>query len=190
MKLIAGLGNPGKKYEKTRHNLGFMVVDKLAQDLNAGFKIESKFKSDICETEYNEDKIILAKPLTYMNNSGQAASLISGYFNILPSDIWVIHDDVDFPLGIIKIKFGGVSAGHNGVESVIESLGTEKFWRFRMGIGRTTQVQSYEVEDYVLQEFRPEEGKEVQKVIKKGAEAFRFALDRGMDAAMNQYNSQ
>ena len=198
MKLIVGLGNPGKKYEKTRHNLGFMVADELIQNLNLKFRIETKFKAEVLEMEYGGEKIILAKPLTFMNNSGQAVSLISKYFNIQTSDIWVIHDDVDFPLGVIKIKFGGASAGHHGVESIIESIGTEEFWRFRMGIGRPEKISNFKfqisndknVEDYVLEEFRSEERELIQEVIKRGVEAIKTGLDEGMDVAMNKYNTR
>src|SRR3989344_1447987 len=152
MKLIVGLGNFGEKYEKTRHNLGFMVLDKFFKDFEkvdkSIWKDNKKFKSDIAKLEWSFssaqdkhgkrlEKVILAKPKTYVNNSGLAVSLISEYLHIPVSDIWIIHDEIDLPLGSMRIRFGGSAGGHKGIGSIIKSLGTEKFWRFRMGIGQS-----------------------------------------------------
>ena len=176
MKLIVGLGNPGSKYENTRHNLGFMVVERFLKNYEPVSKTEweddKKFKSETTEIIWQprhgeEEKIILAKPRTYMNNSGLAVNLASSYYKIPTTEIWVIHDDVDLSFGSMKIRFGGASAGHHGVESVMEALGTDKFWRFRMGIGvkngklRVENSMLKNVEDFVLGEFG---GKEKGKI--------------------------
>lgn len=187
MKLIVGLGNHGKEYEKTRHNLGFMVVNRLASSaerLASSWKKEEKFKAEILRVNY---KLILAKPLTYMNNSGVAVSLLATFYKIQTTNVWVIHDDVDLPLGLIKIKFGGRSAGHKGVQSIIDVLGTEKFWRFRIGIKPNSELDA---EEFVLKNFTPEEQEEVVKVIKKGVEAIETSFKEGIDRAMNRFNTK
>ncbi len=205
MKLIVGLGNPGTKYEKTRHNIGFMVVERFLKDFepvrNTFWENSTKFKSDIIWIEWQPyygalEKVILAKPKTYMNNSGLAVSLISQYLNILVSDIWIVHDDIDLPLGAMKIRFGGGSAGHKGVESVMEKLGTDKFWRFRMGIGSRNEKSKIkneklrDVDDFVLGEFRgPERGK-VRELIKRGVKGIEMGLESGLEAAMNRLNTK
>src|SRR3989304_8522939 len=144
MKLIVGLGNPGEKYESTRHNLGFMVLDQFLKDsepVNKSYWAkEEKLKSDVYIFNYQPkegkaEKVILAKPFTYMNNSGMAVSLIAKYYKIVTSDIWIVHDELDLPLGMMKIRFGGGTAGHRGIESILLVFKTDKFWRFRMGIG-------------------------------------------------------
>ena len=205
MKLIVGLGNPGEKYEKTRHNLGFMVLDQFLKDFesaNGAVWMENKkLKSDIVQIEWqpkhgNLEKVILAKPKTYMNNSGMAVSLISKFYKIDTSDIWIVNDELDLPLGSMKIRFGGASAGHNGVGSVIEALGTDKFWRIRLGIGKERLVEKLakhnykNAQDYILGSFSgPEKGK-VRELIKHGAKAISMALEEGMEASMNRFNTK
>lgn len=141
MKLIVGLGNPGEKYENTRHNLGFLVLDHLLKDLGTS-KIEwdssNKLKSDIALFTLHKEKVILAKPQTYMNNSGMAVQLLKDFYKVEPEDLWIVYDELDLPLGSIKIRFGGAAAGHHGVESIMEAIGTDKFWRYRLGISATT----------------------------------------------------
>ena len=205
MKLIVGLGNPGIKYEKARHNLGFMVIEKFLKNFepirSTFWENSAKFKSDIAQIEWQPhhgdlEKVILSKPKTYMNNSGLAVSLISQYFNIPASEIWIIHDDIDLPLGFMKIRFGGGSAGHKGVESVMEKLGTDKFWRFRMGIGDNSskfKIQSSklrDVDDYVLGEFRGSEKGKVRELIKRGVKGIEMGLEEGLEAAMNRFNTK
>lgn len=210
MKLIVGLGNPGAKYEKTRHNLGFMVVERFLKDFEPVQKTvwenNEKFKSDIARVDWQPKKgllesIILAKPKTYMNNSGLAVSLISQYLNISISDIWVIYDDIDLPLGSMKIRFGGAAAGHHGVESIIEQLKTDKFWRFRMGTGQLSakfKVKSSKferreiknVDDYVLGGFKGSEWGKVRELIKRGSKALQMALEEGLEKAMNRFNTK
>lgn len=205
MKLIVGLGNPGERYERTRHNLGFMVVEKFLKDFEpvsqTVWRNEPKFKSDIAEITWQKssggsEKIILTKPKTYMNGSGLAVSLISKYLNILVSNIWIVHDDIDLPLGSMKIRFGGASAGHKGVESIINALKTDKFWRFRMGIGKQYQKSNIKdqkfrnVDDLVLSGFKGNERGKVKNLIKRGSKAIQMALEEGIEAAQSRYNSK
>ena len=205
MKLIIGLGNPGVKYERTRHNIGFMVVEKFLKDFepvkDTVWADEKKFKSDIAEINWQprhgkEEKVILVKPKTYMNNSGLAIQLLTTYYKLLTTDIWIVHDDIDLPLGAMKIRFGGGTAGHRGIESVMERLGTDKFWRFRLGIGAQNGKWKMEngklrsVDDYVLGEFRgPQRGK-VRELIKRGVKAIEMGLEVGLEAAMNRFNTK
>ncbi|MFH1173111.1 MAG: aminoacyl-tRNA hydrolase [bacterium] len=136
MKLIVGLGNPDKKYFKTRHNAGFLVLDLLQKELPAfsAWTENQKFQSLIATGRINNEKIILAKPLTYMNNSGQAVRVLVDYYQIKPEDIYLVHDDIDISLGQLKIKKTGSAAGHKGIQSVIDQLKTSDFTRLRVGI--------------------------------------------------------
>ncbi len=210
MKLIVGLGNPGAKYEKTRHNLGFMVVERFLKDYESVGKTvwdnSVKFKSDIAEFEWKPkhgvlEKIILVKPKTYMNNSGMALRLLTSYYKLLTIDVWIIHDDIDLPLGSMKIRLGGASAGHKGVTSIMESLETDKFWRFRLGIkddrletGNREIGEKHQklknVEDFVLGKFVGGEWGKARELIKRGAAAIEMALEDGMEAAMNRFNTK
>ncbi|RJQ38168.1 aminoacyl-tRNA hydrolase [Candidatus Microgenomates bacterium] len=200
MRLIVGLGNFGEKHEKTRHNLGFRVLDKLASSverLASSWKREERFKSEIGKLTGD---ILVAKPLTYMNNSGLAVSLISNFYKIKPEDVWIIHDDIDLDMGHIKIRLGGGSAGHKGVESIMETLGTDKFWRFRLGIGKHVErlegdkklkkEKLKNVEDYVLGEFTKDESGRVNDLIGRGAKAIEFAIKNGLEKAMNKFNAK
>jgi peptidyl-tRNA hydrolase len=203
MKLIVGLGNPGTKHEKTRHNLGFTIVDAFLKDFSIStqnsWREEKKFQAEIAEIDWQPkkgraEKVILAKPLTYMNGSGSAVFLISKFYKISPEDIWVIHDEIDLPLGGMKIRFAGASAGHKGVESIIESLGTDRFWRFRIGIG--TQHEKVHdrkikaIDNYVLGEFSESEKGKAREIIKKSMKAIEDALEKGLEKAMNRFNTK
>lgn len=210
MKLIVGLGNPGVKYEETRHNLGFMVVERFLKDFEPVQKTvwenNEKFKSDIVRLDWQPrhsrmEKVILVKPKTYMNNSGLVVKLVTSYWRLEPSDIWAIYDDIDLPLGSMKIRFGGAAAGHHGVESIIEQLKTDKFWRFRMGTGQLSakfKVESSRferkklknVEDYVLGGFKGSEWGKARELIKRGSKALQMALEEGLETAMNRYNTK
>lgn len=202
MRLIVGLGNPGEKYEKTRHNLGFMIAEHFLKDFesakNTSWENSSKFKSDIAQINWQSkhgtlEKLILVKPKTYMNNSGLAVKILADFYRISPDYIWVIHDDIDLPLGAMKIRFGGASAGHHGVESMMEHLGTDKFWRFRMGVGEKRELNDSRmknVDDFVLGTFSAAEKGKLKDLIKRGANAIEDALEDGMDAAMNRFNTK
>lgn len=159
MKLVAGLGNPGGKYEKTRHNAGFWWLDLLAKTLRATFRRESRFQGAVAKANAGSDDIWLLKPETFMNHSGQALAALAGYYKIAPRDILVAHDELDLPPGGVKLKFGGGLSGHNGLKSIAANLGTQDFWRLRIGIGhpRDQAAAEREVIDYVLHAPRLEE---------------------------------
>ena len=205
MKLIVGLGNPGEKYLATRHNLGFMVVDQFLKDFmpvqTTSWQDDKKLKSDVAKLEWKPktgklESTILVKPKTFMNNSGMAVGLISVFYKINPADIWIVYDELDLPLGHMKIRLGGAAAGHCGVESIIEQLGTDAFWRFRMGIGMAQNhdtVAKHKVinaEDYVLGGFIGKDRSEIKKLIKHGSDALQTALEKGLPSAMNRFNTK
>jgi PTH1 family peptidyl-tRNA hydrolase len=199
MRLIVGLGNPGLKYLNTRHNLGFLVLETLARKWKVSFRVRKKFASLVFFNP--QKKIILAKPQLFMNESGIAVRRIAGFYKIQSEDVWVIHDDLDLPLGRLKIIKARGAAGHKGVFSVINQLGTIDFVRFRLGIAhphagraqkggkKVTKFDSQEeTEDFVLSLFEDQEKDEVKRLIKKTIKAIELALEKGLDRAMNQYN--
>lgn len=204
MKLIVGLGNPGVKYESTRHNVGFMVIEHLLKDLapvnKSNWDKNEKLKSEVYIFDYQPktgegEKVILVKPLTYMNNSGMAVSLVSKFYKVKPSDIWIVHDELDLPLGSMKIRLGGSGAGNHGVESVIGSLGTDKFYRFRMGIGLSREHKEMakhkvNAQDYVLTNFHGAEKSKARALVKRGSKALVGALEKGIESAQNQFNTK
>jgi PTH1 family peptidyl-tRNA hydrolase len=203
MKLIVGLGNPGKQYEKTRHNVGFMAIEQFLKDFNQTkdtvWTDTPKFKADITEITWQSqknhanggvEKVFLIKPKTFMNNSGMSVKLLSDFYKILPEDIWILHDDVDFPIGSMRIRFGGASAGHRGVMSIIEEIGTDKFWRFRLGIGRPGESQHSGVEHYVLDMLSHQDHAKVREMLKHTVKALMMALEQDLHAAMNKYNTK
>ena len=199
MKLIVGLGNPGEKYENTRHNLGFLVLDHLLKDLGTS-KIEwdhpTKLKSDIAMFTIKEEKALLAKPQTFMNNSGMAVQLLKDFYKVEPEDLWIVYDELDLPVGSMKIRFGGAAAGHHGVESIMEAIGTDKFWRFRLGIGAThdkSEVGKHDfknAKEYVLDTFRSNEVGKARELVKHASEALQSAMEKGMETAMNRFNTK
>jgi PTH1 family peptidyl-tRNA hydrolase len=185
MKIIVGLGNPGKKYENTRHNVGFLALDRLAEkkEISAvGEKLEfiknKKFNSIVASTENKGEKVILVKPETYMNSSGEAVLKIMQYYKADISDLIVIYDDVDIPLGQIRLRLEGSSAGHNGMQSIIDLLGTDQFIRVRIGISDESKnmqeidekENQIDTKDYVLSQFSDREIKMVDKVTDEAAE--------------------
>lgn len=157
MKLIIGLGNPGKKYEKTRHNVGFLVLDalheKLAKEQMSPWEHSRKFRSEIAGATLNNEKIILAKPQTFMNESGVAVQQIANFYKLNSKDIIVVHDDKDIPLGEIKVQQDRGSAGHNGIKSIIEHIGTQDFLRIRVGVANDNAKQMENIADFVLSKF-------------------------------------
>lgn len=199
MKLIVGLGNPGKQYEKTRHNVGFMVLEQFLKDfeptLQTVWTNNEKYKSDIAEIvwqpkHHNAQKVVLAKPKTFMNNSGMAVKLLADFYKIEPDDIWIIHDDVDFPVGSMRIRHGGASAGHRGVMSILDTIKTDKFWRFRMGIGRPGESQHSGVEHYVLDTFSGQDHAKIREMLKHASKAIMMGLDEDVTASMNRFNTK
>jgi len=173
MKLIIGLGNPGLDYSKTRHNLGFRALNELISRISTDkfgiWKEEKKFQALIAESVLNKEKILLAKPLCFMNNSGQTVKKIADYFKIPCHDILVVHDDIDLPLGEVRLQKSRGSAGHKGVQSIIDHLKTKDFLRVRIGIAPENKEQ-INAEDYVLQNFTLQELESVKIAIKKAAE--------------------
>jgi len=185
MKLIVGLGNPGKEYALTRHNVGFMVVNAMILDL--GLKTQAKFKGEIAQTNINAEAVILFKPHTYMNASGEAVRLVTDFYKIDPKDILVIYDDLDLPVGKIRLREKGSAGGHNGMKSLIQHLGTDVFPRLRIGIDKNPM---YDTKDYVLGRFNKQEEETMVQVLTKSKKA---ALDfplLNFVELMNRYNKE
>lgn len=186
----------------TRHNIGFETLDHLLKKYESVSKStweeSSKTKSQIKKLDIKKISALLAKPQTHMNNSGMAASLLLTYYKIKPEDMVVIHDELDLPLGKIQIRFGGGTAGHNGLESIIKSIGTDKFLRIRMGVGKPIrvdgskfdQIRHHSVEQYVLQEFSENEHHEVRTMIKHVQKNLELLLEHGFDTFMSKFNSK
>jgi len=174
MKLIVGLGNPGDKYKKTRHNLGFLVVDYLA----AGEKWKKSKKANCLyiRKQIGPEEVELIKPLTFMNNSGKTVNHIQKKHRIKPENILIIHDEIDLPLGEIRIQQGRGPAGHKGVQSIINQLGTKDFVRLRIGIRPTNQETIVDTEKFVLEKFTPAEEETVQATMKKAVQMIRTAF--------------
>lgn len=162
MKLIVGLGNPDKKYQGTRHNIGFDIIEALAESTGAIFALNKKFNSQMAEIKINNQKIILLKPMTYMNESGLAVFEASKFFKINPKNIMIIHDDKDIALGEYKLQFNRSSAGHNGVQSIIDRLGVKSFFRLRFGIKPKTEIK--DTADFVLKKFTASEKSIIKKL--------------------------
>jgi PTH1 family peptidyl-tRNA hydrolase len=186
MYLIVGLGNPGKDYAGSRHNLGFQVVEALSQQINAA-RPKQKHWSLIAETSYKSRKLMLTQPLTYMNLSGRAVKELMRNFRVDIDRLLVIYDDLDLPAGTIRLRGRGGSAGHRGLQSIIDALGTSDFPRLRVGIGRAPE--GMEPADYVL---LPVEGQDrilLEQAVERSADAALLFVERGLEAAMNAYNN-
>jgi len=183
--LLIGLGNPGREYRDTRHNLGFMLIDRLCVRLNArGMKVQSK--AVVTSAMYGDRKLILAKPQTYMNLSGHSAQGLLNFYKLPMENMLVAHDDLDLPFGTIRIRPGGGPGGQRGMASTIEQLGTKDFPRLRIGIGRPPGRMN--PTDYVLQNFSREEVKSLSEILDRAADAaLTFVVD-GLNKAMNKYN--
>jgi len=185
VKVILGLGNPGERYERTRHNLGFLVVDRFASVKKAAIRKE-KYSSLLGELQQNGEEILLVKPLTFMNRSGEAVRALFRYRPVSVSDLIVVHDDLDLPFGRIGIRPNGGPGGHRGVLSVSEALGDEGFFRVRVGIGRPPPGR--DPTDFVLQPFSPEEKADLERVVSKAADALDALLQEGCERAMEKFN--
>ncbi|MDD5451041.1 MAG: aminoacyl-tRNA hydrolase [Desulfovibrionales bacterium] len=185
MRCIVGLGNPGIKYAETRHNIGAILIDHLAGIFQISLAAK-KWDSLIGKGYIGERQVLLAKPLTYMNRSGLAVAQILNFHKIPPPDLLVVHDDMDIPLGRIKIVRSGGSGGHNGVDSIIEILGTREFPRLKIGIGRPLPQQK--PEHYVLEPFSFEERAILKETLKKAARASEAIVRQGIEEAMNLFN--
>ncbi|MDF9407717.1 aminoacyl-tRNA hydrolase [Pelotomaculum isophthalicicum JI] len=186
MKLIVGLGNPGSEYAKTRHNIGFMVVDRLAPVL--GVTVGKKlFKALVGQGQINGERVVLAKPQTYMNLSGDAVGALLNWFKLTASDLLVIYDDLDLRCGKLRLRPGGGSGGHRGMQSIIRAIGTDSFPRVRVGIGRPPEP-GYETIDYVLGHFSDEEAAVLEEALGLASDAAICAVREGIEPAMNLFN--
>ncbi len=184
--LIAGLGNPGIRYERTRHNAGFLCVDKIAETFARG-DFRHRFDSLICDVDIEGVRCILCKPQTFMNNSGTAVSAISRFYKLEPSRIIVILDDVMLPLGKIRVRGAGSDGGHNGLKDIIELLGTEDVARIRIGVGQKPSPQ-YDLSDWVLGRFSPEDWAAFEPAVQKAADAAKCVVSDSINSAMNRFN--
>jgi PTH1 family peptidyl-tRNA hydrolase len=180
IRLIAGLGNPGREYQQTRHNIGFMVLDRLAADAQLPWNYSQKWS-----VGWAKNDVIMVKPATFMNRSGEAVAAIANFYKITAAEVLVVLDDLALPLGRLRLRTQGGSGGHNGLESVIEHFGTEAVPRLRVGIGA---APSQGAVDYVLGRFFEEEKPLLDATIKRAAEAAKSAVDNGLFAAMNVFN--
>ena len=186
--LIVGLGNPGREYEKTRHNAGFRAIDLLAEKL--GCKIDRlKFQGLYCQTNYGGGKLFLLKPQTYMNLSGRSVLQLSAYFNIPPQNIIVLFDDISLPPGRLRIRSDGSAGGHNGIKSIIQSLGTDQFPRVKVGVGAKPHPD-YDLADWVLSKFSAQEEKDLAPAMENAAKAALMVLDQGTEKAASAYNGK
>jgi PTH1 family peptidyl-tRNA hydrolase len=188
MKLIVGLGNPDEKYKNTRHNIGFRAIDFFQKENNfPSFVFSKKYNAEISEGTVNDEKVILAKPQTFMNNSGRSVKSIFSHNKLPTTNLFILHDDIDLFLNNIKISIDRGAAGHKGVDSIIKELKTKKFVRFRIGIQPKIKKPK-NAEKFVLQKFNKEEETILKNIIKKIAEAINLAMKEGLEKAMNEYN--
>ncbi|BBZ58818.1 aminoacyl-tRNA hydrolase [Mycolicibacterium monacense] len=181
--LVVGLGNPGPNYAKTRHNVGFVVADLLAGRIGSGFKAHRKSGADIATGRLAGRAVVLAKPRTYMNESGRNVGPLAKFYSVAPADVIVIHDELDIDFGRIRLKFGGGVAGHNGLKSVAAALGTKDFQRVRVGVGRPPGRK--DAATYVLEPFTSVERPEVPTICEQAADATELLIAQGLEPAQN-----
>jgi PTH1 family peptidyl-tRNA hydrolase len=187
MKLIVGLGNPGPEYRETRHNVGFTVVDELVNRWRVADQWREKFEALQIKTLRGEDGVIIAKPLTFMNRSGQSVAAIAGFYKIEPADVFVIVDEAALPLGRLRARRDGSAGGHNGLKSIIEHLGTTAFPRMRVGVGRGDNRR--DLADHVLGRFAASERETVSAAVLRAADAAEMFLSDGIERVMNAFNA-
>ncbi len=181
IRLIVGLGNPGPEYERTRHNIGFMVLDRLATEWRVNWERSAKWGALWAKAE----QAILVKPMTYMNRSGAPLQAVSQFYKIAPEETLAVFDDLDLPLGRLRIRLEGGTGGHNGLDSIITTLGSDQIPRLRVGIGAAPEAGAV---DYVLGRFFAEEQPLVDKTVARAAEAVKCSIDKGVVSAMNTFN--
>jgi PTH1 family peptidyl-tRNA hydrolase len=185
MKVVVGLGNPGRQYEQTRHNIGFMVLDYLASAPHvSGWR--SRFQGLVTETSEASQPVLLVKPETFMNLSGRCVRQVVDFYKLAPSDVLIICDDIALPLGKLRVKASGSSGGQNGLKSIEQSLGTQNFARLRVGVGQPSEYQ--DAADYVLSRFKPGELATVEDAIARSAQAVMLWVREGIEACMNKTN--
>lgn len=181
--LVVGLGNPGPNYAKTRHNLGFMVADQLAGRIGSGFKVHRKSGAEVTTGRLAGRSVVVAKPRTYMNESGRNVGPLAKFYSVAPADVIVIHDELDIDFGRIRLKFGGGVAGHNGLKSVAAALGTKDFQRVRVGVGRPPGRK--DAATYVLETFTSVERPELPTICEQAADATELLIAQGLEPAQN-----
>lgn len=186
MKLIVGLGNPDKKYENTRHNTGFMVIDALCQYYQVSLT-NRKFKGEYTKFKYKGEDILLLKPMTYMNNSGESVIEIMNFFKIDTDDLLVIYDDLDLPVGKLRLRVSGSAGGHNGIKSIIKCIGTQQFKRIRVGIDKLPLIDTV---DYVLGKFTPTQKPLIEEGISQAVKAVDMYINYDFTKAMNEFNKK
>jgi len=184
--LIVGLGNPGAKYKRTRHNVGFVVVEKLAQRWHADWSLEKKFNASLARTERDGRRVLLCQPLTFMNASGEAVQAVTAFYDVAPARVLVVVDDADLPVGHLRLRPGGSSGGHHGLESIEAQLGTRDYPRLRIGIGRREGAR--EITGHVLGRFDSTEAVLMDKVLSVAADQAQTWLTTGIQKAMSQFN--
>lgn len=193
-KLLVGLGNPGQKYERTRHNIGFEIIDDLAKAWSIKLSDNKRFQGLVGETRGpSGDRLILLKPSTYMNRSGQSVRSVLDWYKLSPNDVLVIYDDMDLPIGKLRLRLSGSAGGHNGMKSIISHLGTQDFPRLRLGISRANNAENQAdrtVVGHVLGKFAPDERKVVDAAINLAGEAIEFSLRKGIEKTMSLYNGR
>ncbi|NEQ53690.1 MAG: aminoacyl-tRNA hydrolase [Leptolyngbya sp. SIO3F4] len=193
-KLLVGLGNPGQKYLRTRHNIGFEVIDALAKSWVIQLSENKRFQGIVGETrDSSGERLILLKPTTYMNLSGQSLRAVVDWYKLSPSDVLVIYDDMDLPIGKLRLRLSGSAGGHNGMKSIISHLGTQTFARLRLGISRSNTSESQSnraVVGHVLGKFSPDERKIIDASINLAKEAVEFSLRKGIEKTMSLYNGR
>ena len=187
--LIVGLGNPGREYAKTRHNVGFMVAERLAKRWRAEWKAQKKFQSRVAQADQDGCRCLLAEPQTYMNLSGEAVSALMNYYRVAHERLLVVMDDADLPFGEIRMRAEGSSGGHHGLESIEAHLGTRQYARLRIGIGRDANAVR-EISGYVLGPFRAADGELLEKVLTRACDQVECWLDEGIAKAMSRYNGR
>lgn len=185
--LVAGLGNPEKKYDNTRHNIGFAVADRLAQKYGCAFT-KQKFNAVYGECTVAGKRVLLVKPKTYMNRSGDALAPLAAFYKIPPERMLVVFDDISLDVGNLRLRRKGSHGGHNGMRSIVERLGTEEIPRMKMGVGQKPHPD-YDLADWVLGHFPKDQEKNLDEGLEKAVAAIEETLARGMDSAMNKYNS-
>ena len=187
MKLIVGLGNPGSEYRETRHNVGFMVADALVDRWRVSDQWREKFEALLIKTTVGEESVILAKPLTFMNLSGQAVAGLAGFYKIEPADVFIVTDDVALPVGRLRARREGGAGGHNGLKSIIQSFGTQAFPRMRVGVGRGDSRR--DLADHVLGRFEADERDIVSAAVLRAADATEVFVSDGIERVMNVFNA-
>jgi peptidyl-tRNA hydrolase, PTH1 family len=182
--LVAGLGNPGPDHVRDRHNVGWMVADELARRHSGSFR--SKFSGRLAETRVGDVRIAVLKPETYMNESGRSIAAAARFFKVAAEDVLVVHDDVDLPVGRLQARLGGGLAGHNGLRSISQALGTPEFQRLRIGVGRPERGDPRPVADYVLSAFAPED--DVEEIVNRSADAVESLVGEGLVVTQQRFN--